>query len=108
MTPRRDPMSTTIAQIEQALREVVEQDAPRLARETGFIQRERNFDGSDFAQVLIFGWLQNGEASLDELTQVAQERDVTLSGSGLSQRFTPQCAQFMRLLVERLAQRRMH
>ena len=33
-------MSTTIAQIEQALREVVEQDAPRLARETGFIQRE--------------------------------------------------------------------
>jgi hypothetical protein len=99
-------MSTTIAQIEQALREVLEQDAPRLARETGFIQRERNFDGSDFAQVLIFGWLQNGEASLDELTQVAQERDVTLSGSGLSQRFTPQCAQFMRLLFERLAQRR--
>ncbi len=56
---------------------------------------------------MIFGWLQNGEASLDELTQVAQERDVTLSGPGLSQRFTPQCAQFMRLLFERLAQRRM-
>jgi hypothetical protein len=33
-------------------------EADRLARETGFIQRERAVSGADFAQAMIFGWLQ--------------------------------------------------
>ncbi|HWF04901.1 MAG TPA: IS4 family transposase [Candidatus Angelobacter sp.] len=97
----------SIAQIEQAVREVLEEEANPLARETGFIQRERNFSGAEFAQLLIFGWLQNGQASLEELSQVAQEVEVTLSAPALSQRFTRQCADFMRRLFERLAQKRM-
>jgi hypothetical protein len=36
----------------------VEEEAVRLAKETGFIERERAFNGADFAQALILGWLQ--------------------------------------------------
>jgi hypothetical protein len=42
----------------EVLTEVLNERAKHLAVETGFIQRVRTFDGADFAQGLIFGWLQ--------------------------------------------------
>ncbi len=38
------------------LQQILGKEADELARETGFIQRERAFSGADFAQTLIFGW----------------------------------------------------
>lgn len=47
------------------------------------------------------------EASLEELTQVAQDCAITISASGLSQRFTAECAQFMQAMMERLSRKLM-
>src|SRR5437867_2199873 len=83
---RSHPMSS-VAQIEKALKQILEEQAPQLARETGFIERERQLRGADFAQILIFGWLQEPEMTLDGLSQLAQIREVSISAPGLSQRF---------------------
>ena len=82
-------------------------EAPEVARQTGFVQRERTFDGAGFFLFLLFGWLANAEAPLGELTQVAQDCAITISASGLSQRFSAECAQFMQAMLERLSRKLM-
>ncbi len=89
----------SVTQIADTLREILEEEANALARETGFIQRERAFNGADFAQMLIFGWWEEPEITLDGLTQVAQRREVQISASGLNQRFTPQAVAKLRAAV---------
>lgn len=97
----------TIPQLAETLQTVLEEEANDLARQTGFIRRERQISGADFAQTLIFGWLQEPDVSLDGLTQIIGRRQVTISASGLSQRFTQQAATFLRQLLERLTQVRL-
>ena len=48
---------TSVPQQTKVLQQILEEEAVRLAKETGFIQRERAFTGADFAQALILGWL---------------------------------------------------
>ncbi len=98
---------TSIAQITEMLEQILEVEAEQLAKEVGFIQRERAFSGADFAQTLILGWLQQPEVTLDGLTQILQRREVTITAAGLTQRFTPQAAAFLEGLLERLSQVRL-
>lgn len=58
---------SSVSQLAEVLEQVLNEEACHLARETGFIERERNFDGADFAHSLIFGWLQDPQISLDGL-----------------------------------------
>src|SRR5258707_866946 len=97
----------SVSQIQEALEQVLEKDANRLAREVGFVKRERNLSGADFVQTLVFGWLEKGDASLERLTQVSEEREVTISAPGFSKRFTPQGAILLEKILGRLAQYRM-
>jgi len=97
----------SVSQIGEALEQVLEKDANRLAREIGFVKRERKLSGADFVQIMVFGWLEKGDASLERLTQVAQEREVTISAPGISKRFTPQAAILLERILGRLAQYRM-
>lgn len=93
---------SSIAEISEVLTEVLNEKANCLALETGFIKRVRAFDGADFAQSLIFGWLQEPDVSLEGLCQVLGRREVDLSAPGLFQRFTPESAEFFRRLLEEL------
>ena len=99
---------TSVSYVAETLRQILEEDANVLAKETGFIQRERTFTGADFAQMLIFGWLAEPAISLDGLTQVAGRREIEITASGLHQRFTPAAAAFLQRLLERLTQVRLH
>ena len=59
-------MKTTIPQLSHILQQLLVEDANRIGRESGFIQRQRKLSGASFAQSLIFGWQANPEASLEE------------------------------------------
>jgi hypothetical protein len=98
---------TSVSQVSETLRQILEEEANTLAKETGFMQRVRAFSGADFAQTLILGWLAEPAISLDGLTQVAGRREVELTASGLHQRFTPAAAAFLQRLLERLTQVRL-
>ena len=95
-------MSTTIPELSRILQALLIQDADAIGRSSGFIQRQRKFKGSSFAQSLIFGWQANPQASLEELCQSACASGVTISPQGLQDRLNrPQAATFMRQLLER-------
>lgn len=90
---------STVPQVASAIQMVLTSEAKRLGEESGFIEREREFDGASFAQTLVYGWLGNGQATLDELSQVADGVGVKVSRQGLAQRFTPSAAVFLRELL---------
>jgi hypothetical protein len=46
-------LTNLATQIEQAFQQVLHTDADTLARQTGFIQRQRKLTGADFAQILL-------------------------------------------------------
>ena len=94
---------TSIAQVEESLKQILEQRANELARETGCIQRERKFTGADLLQTFVFGWQQHPDASLEQLTWVAEVREVSVSETAIDKRFTPECAAFLHAVLQEMA-----
>ena len=76
----------SIPPVADAVRTVLTTEANRLARESGFVQRDSKLGGAKFAQTLVFGWLANPAATLEELAQTAATLGVAITPQGLDQR----------------------
>ena len=94
-----------IDQVAAALQDVFTTIAQRLARETDFVQRDSKLNGAIFVQTLVFTYLAEPDATLDELTQTAAALDVQITSPGLTQRFTPQAATFLQRVLAAALQR---
>ena len=79
---------TTIQQVSQKMPTILSSTADAAAQETRFVQRRSKLTGVKFAQTLVFGWLSNPQATLEELTQTAATLGVEITPQGLDQRFT--------------------
>ena len=84
-----------IEQVADALQDVFGIVAQRLARETRFVQRASKLGGAHFAQTLVFTYLANPDATLEELSQTAAALGVEITPEGLTQRFTAEAATFL-------------
>ncbi len=84
---------TTVTKVVQAMQTILTQTADQAAQLTRFVQRRSKLSGAAFVQTLVFGWLANPQATLEELAQTAATRGVRISPQGLEQRFTPQATQ---------------
>lgn len=91
---------TTLTQVAQAMQYVLTEVANRAGVESGFIQRQRKLTGAGFVQMLVFGWMANPEASLEELSQAAAAQNLFLTPQAIEQRFTPVAARFLQTVLE--------
>ena len=53
-----------------------------------------------FIQTLVFGWLSNPNATIEELTQTAATLGITITPQGLDKRFTEKAANFIKQVLE--------
>ena len=83
---------TTIPQVARAMREILTTTAAEAGRATRFVQRTSPLSGATFSQTLVFGFLGNPQATLEELTQTAATLGVEISPQALDQRFTASAA----------------
>ena len=83
---------STIPQVAHALNVLLNSTADAAARRTNFVQRRSKLTGARFVQSLVFGWLKNPRASLEELTQTTAALGVGITPQGLDQRFGPKAA----------------
>src|SRR5438874_11808920 len=83
-----------------ALHPVLTTTAARAARATGFVQRQSKLTGPLFAQMLVFGWLNQPQSSLGELIQMGALLGITVRPQSLDERFGPAAAAFLERLVE--------
>jgi len=89
-----------VARVAGAMQAVLTDTAEKLARSTGFIQRQGKLTGPTFVQGLVFGWMHNPKATLEELSQALAAVGVEISGQGLDQRFTAAAARFLQQVLE--------
>jgi hypothetical protein len=102
-TPHTTSCRTNLTtQIENALRQLLEHEAHTLARETGFVQRQRKLTGSTFAQMMVFGAASNPCPTCTDWTQAAAVAGTTITPQAIEQRFTPEAAHFLYALLQRL------
>ena len=91
----------TITEVGAALRRVLGERADALAREVGFVRRQRKLSGSRFVRALVFGWLAEPEATLGVLAGVAGQQGAAISRQGLAQRFGRSASELLeRVLAE--------
>lgn len=83
---------SNIPQVAEAMRSVLSTTADTAALQTGFVQRSSKLSGATFTQTLVFGWLNNPQATLGGLTQTAVTLGVAITPQGLDQRFTEAAA----------------
>src|SRR5919202_2736188 len=91
---------TTLAHIAGELRTLLTATADAAARAGRFVQRRSKLTGALFAQTLVFGWLANPQATLEELAQTAATLGLAISPQGLDARFGPEAAALLRRLLE--------
>lgn len=91
---------STLPYVPSALQAVLKNTPRQLERRTGFVQRASKLDGAGFVQTLTFGWLENPDATLDNLAQTAASLGVTITGQGLDDRFTEPGARLLEACVQ--------
>lgn len=99
----RSLILSSVAYVEQQLRQVLERRADELARETNCIVRQRKLKGSDLAQTLVFGFQQHPHASLEQLASTAQVRGVALTDTAIDKRFNQGGADFLHARLEEMS-----
>lgn len=90
----------TITQISKVLQSIFSTQANQLARETCLVQREVKVTGSNFAQTLVFGFLDNPKMSYRQMSQAGALSGLKISAQGLAQKFSAASATFMQRLLE--------
>ena len=94
------PVLDTITHVANAMQRVLDEVPQAQARATGFIKRQRKLSAAVFVKTLVFGWLSNPKASLDELTRVAALLGVSIQPQSLEERFSPEAAALLRRVLE--------
>ena len=90
----------TIPEVCAAIMRTVITVAELAGRESGLVQRRRKLGGDKLAQILVFGWLNNAHATLEQLSQTALALGVRVSPQAIDQRFSRPAAAFLERVLQ--------
>jgi hypothetical protein len=80
-------MTITLDNLADTLQTVFTTEADQAAKDSGMIQRQRTITGAGFVQTLVFGWLDDPKATIDDLGD-----ELGVSKQGLDQRLDARAA----------------
>ena len=87
--------------IAQSMQSVFNEEANELAKETGFIKRQRKITGSNFIKTLLFAWFQPASPSAEGIARAGFTHELYISAQGLDKRFTENASEFVKSVLER-------
>lgn len=81
---------TTIAQLSQTMQTLLTTTTEAAATDLRYVQRpdRAKFSPQTLVQTLVYGWLANPTASLEQLAHMATRLDVDVSPQAIHRRFT--------------------
>jgi Transposase DDE domain len=94
----------SLTQVMEQYQSILEEEVRDIAWETGAVKREGKLDAVTLVQMIIFGFWQDPEIRLSGLAQIGGRREVYVTESAISQRFTPECAKMFLKVMQRLAE----
>jgi len=95
---------TSVSQLCQALQTILTTVADTAARATRFVKRQSPLTGSKFVQTLVIGWLDNPDATYEQLAQTATALGAPITAQGLDNRFTAEAAECLKHTLEQAVQ----
>ena len=90
----------TIARVSKAMQETLIDTANKLAKETGFKERNRVLTGSSFVVGLMSGWQANPQSSLAGLSQAIGNAGTPITRQGVAQRLDSKAVVFLKAVLE--------
>src|SRR3972149_2750967 len=87
-----------LAKAGEALKTFFQRTAERLARVSGFVQRESKVTGAHWIQTLTFGFIETPQATLNQLAQVSTDLGVPVTPQGLEERMTDEAVEFLQAM----------
>ena len=89
-----------LQQVPDKMQTILETVPDEVAVHTGLVKRKRKLTGSALTQTLVFGWLENPEASYQQLTETAAMLGIKVSRQALEQRLTPETSEMLKLTLD--------
>ena len=89
-----------LQQVPYKMQTILETVADEVAVDTNFVKRKRKLTGSALTQILVFGWLENPEASYQHLTETATTLGIQVSRQALEQRLTPETTEMLKRTLD--------
>jgi len=84
-----------IAKVGGALQQVFGEIAALASQASGVIQRQRKFDAHSLLKTFVLGFLQNPQASDEDLAQMAAQCGADVTPQAIEQRHTPALVAFL-------------
>ena len=97
----------SVTQVMEQYQSILEEEVQEIAYETGAVKRKGKLDAATLVQTTIFGFWQDPDIRLSGLAQIGGRREVHVTESAISQRFTPECANMFLKIMQRLAEVRL-
>ena len=88
-------MTITIDQLADALQTLFTTAADQAAKDSGMIRRQRKLTGAQFVQALVFHWLENPDATIEEIIE-----DLDIGEAAFNERFNDRAADCLRRVLE--------
>lgn len=92
-------MIRTVTLCAAALQSLLFAQAEEAARATGLVRRRRRLGGAQWVQTLVFGWMRQPDATLEDLADEAASLGAAITPQGLDQWFGPEAAECVRRLT---------
>ena len=89
-----------LQQVANKMQTILETVPDEAAINTGCVKRKRKLTGSALTQILVFGWLENPEASYQQLTETAATLGIEVRRQALEQRLTLETTEMLKTTLD--------
>ena len=89
-----------LQQVRNNMQRILRTIPDEAAVASGMLRRKRKLTGSALAEILVFGWLENPEASYHQLAETASTLGINVSRQAIAQRLTPETAEMLKTTLD--------
>ena len=85
-----------LQQVSDKMQTILQTVPDEAAVHSGLVKRKRKLTGSALTQILVLGWLENPDASYQDLTETAAMLGIQVSRQALEQRLTRETTEMLK------------
>ena len=89
-----------LQQVVDKMQTILQTVPDEAAVDSGLVKRKRKLTGSALTQILVLGWLENPEASYQQLTETAATLGIEVRRQALEQRLTLETTQMLKTTLD--------
>ena len=89
-----------LQRVPDKMQTILQTIADEAAVSAGLVERKRKLTGSALTQILVLGWLENPEASYQQLTETAATLGIQVRRQALEQRLTRETTEMLKIILQ--------